>query len=212
MIAPTATVDSFLKAHSEFVKVYKFAGVPDFLDRTNRVSGNSDLMFGSLARVVIHQQLSGKVARVFEDRLLTATGAVSPTSLQLLGFEGLRKIGLSTAKSKALLDLSRRVDDETIDLSAFHGMADDEISTQICTIYGFGPWSAHMFLIFEMGRLNVWAPADLGVRKGFQILYDLGELPSVQEMQNSQDRYAPYSSLATWFFWRVLEMPALVKP
>lgn len=200
-------IDSFLLHHPEFQKVYQFSGRPTFLDNADRISFDVDEMFSALATVVIHQQLSGKVAKVFEERLRTASmGYISARNVFDLGFVGLKGIGLSTSKTKALMELSRQVCDGELSFANLADMSDEEVGNRICQVYGFGPWSAHMFLLFAMGRLDVWAPADLGVRKGYQMLYELDQLPSTFELSRERQRFAPYSSLATWFFWRVLEM------
>ena len=84
-------------------------------------------------------------------------------------------------------------------------MDDDAISARLCELWGFGPWSAHMFLLFTLGRMDVWAPADLGVRKGYAKLYGLTELPTSRELAAEKERYSPNASIATWYLWRVLE-------
>ena len=199
-------INIFLKSFPEFQRVAFEFGRPDFLDKSGLSTQSASDMFWALSKVVVHQQLSGKVAKVFEDRLLNALGSVTPQNILGIGRESLRALGLSNAKVSALLDLSMQVANNNLKLETFHDMTDDEITSRICMIFGFGPWSAHMFLLFELGRIDVWAPADLGVRKGFQLLYGLDTIPSILEMRSLQTRYSPYSSLATWYFWRVLEM------
>ena len=208
-----SVVAEFIAAHPEFVSVYIFAGEPTFVQASSRSSRLDEEavqleLYSDLATTIIHQQLSGKVARVFEDRLIqSCNGKLSPTNVVLLGEEGLRSIGLSAAKTRALLELTLEVASGKLSFEALAEMTDDEVVARLCQLWGLGPWSAHMFLLFGLGRLNVWAPADLGVRKGYAKLYSLEDMPSINEMVLNGARYSPTASLATWFFWRVLEQP-----
>ena len=208
---PDNVVAGFIAAHPEFVSVYSSAGEPTFLHASSRSERLDEEavqleLYRDLATTIIHQQLSGKVAGVFEDRLKqSCNGELSPANVVLLGEDGIRTIGLSAAKTRALLELSLEVVSGKLSFEALAEMTDDEVVARLCQLWGLGPWSAHMFLLFGLGRLNVWAPADLGVRKGYAKLYSLEDMPSISEMVRNGARYSPTASLATWFFWRVLE-------
>ncbi len=206
-------VARFISDHPEFVPLYQFAGEPGFVEFTKTESEFSDAkvqaeLFASLAAIIIHQQLSGKVAKVFEARLSEACGGVVvPEVVLSLGESGLRSLGLSNAKTRAVVGLAEEVLRGELSFDAMGEMSDEEIAGRICKLFGFGPWSAHMFLLFSLGRLNVWAPADLGVRKGYARLYALDEMPTIREMQELGKSFEPLASLATWYLWRVLELP-----
>ncbi len=211
----SSLVAQFVTKHPEFVPVYEFAGEPGFVSSAKSAVELAQApvqaeLFASLTAVIIHQQLSGKVAQVFEARLLDAcNGRVEPQAIIEIGEPGLRKLGLSASKTRAVLGVAEEVFKGELSFESLGQMSDEEISVRISKMYGFGPWSAHMFLLFSLGRLNVWAPADLGVRKGFAKLYALEEMPSIREMHSIGERYTPLASLATWYLWRVLEMPEM---
>ena len=208
-------VAQFVTKNPEFIPVYEFAGEPGFVSSAKSAvelaqpSVQAEL-FASLTAVIIHQQLSGKVAKVFEARLFDACGGiVEPQAILEIGESGLRSLGLSSSKTRAVLGVAEEVFKGELSFESMGEMTDEEISVRISKMYGFGPWSAHMFLLFSLGRLNVWAPADLGVRKGFAKLYGLEAMPSIREMHGIGERYMPLASLATWYFWRVLELPEM---
>ena len=203
---------SFLRRHPEFGPIHAAAGEPGFI-----ASGAGTLelepsrlrarLFEGLAVPIVHQQLSGQVARVLESRLAKASGGEpSPQALLSLGADGLRSLGLSASKARALLGLSDEVASGRLELESLLQMDDEAITARLCELWGFGPWSAHMFLLFTLGRMDVWAPADLGVRKGYAKLYGLAELPNPRDLATEKERYSPSASIATWYLWRVLEI------
>ncbi|WP_201733337.1 DNA-3-methyladenine glycosylase 2 family protein [Acidithrix sp. C25] len=205
-------VEFFLRSHPEFAGLYNHFGVPGFLTPNLSFVRSSNEIFASLVRTVVHQQLSGAVASVFDKRIQeAASGDVSPEKVLALSFEGLRALGLSNSKSRSILELAQKVYIGELDLIELVTLDEAAISSSLCGLYGFGPWSAQMFLLFDLGKRNVWAPADLGVRKGFRILYGLDDLPSIPEMTKHGERYSPLASLATWYLWRVLELPKSIS-
>ena len=202
---------AFLLRHPEFASVHASAGEPGFIASSTMTLALDpprlrERLFGGLAVPIVHQQLSGQVARVLESRIGVACGGEpSPGALLALGADGLRSLGLSASKARALLGLAEEVDSGRLALESMLQMDDDAISARLCELWGFGPWSAHMFLLFTLGRMDVWAPADLGVRKGYAKLYGLTELPTSRELAAEKERYSPNASIATWYLWRVLE-------
>lgn len=210
--AGASALAAFLGRHPEFHHVHDSAGEPDFI---SAAAGNLALdgdrllsrLFEGLAVPILHQQLSGNVARVLEARLGEASGgALSPEKLLSLGADRMRALGLSASKARALMGLSEEVASGKLELASLLEMDDEAVTARLCELWGFGPWSAHMFLLFTLGRMDVWAPADLGVRKGYAKLYELEDLPSARELALQKERYSPSASIATWYLWRVLEL------
>ncbi|MDA8115812.1 MAG: DNA-3-methyladenine glycosylase 2 family protein [Actinomycetota bacterium] len=202
----------FLSRHPEFQLVHDSAGEPEFI---MAAAGNLALdadrlrarLFEGLSVPILHQQLSGTVARVLEARLGEACGGeLSPQKLLSLGADRMRALGLSASKARALLGLSEEVASGKLELESLLEMDDEAVTARLCELWGLGPWSAHMFLLFTLGRMDVWAPADLGVRKGYAKLYELEDLPSARELALQKERYSPSASIATWYLWRVLEL------
>jgi DNA-3-methyladenine glycosylase II len=163
--------------------------------------------FSLLTRAVINQQLSNKAAATIEARLVTALGGgLTPQGVLAAGSERLRGVGLSRAKSLALQDLAAKTLDGTIPSFRKLGrMSDDTIIEHLTQVQGIGLWTAQMFLIFSLGRPDVMPAQDLGVRKGFQLLYGYRELPSVQAVLSYAEIWRPWRSVATWYLWRAAD-------
>ena len=107
-----------------------------------------------------------------------------------------------------MLDLARHVADGTLTLDRAGRMGDDEIMSQLVQVRGIGPWTAHMFLLFTLQRLDVWPSGDYGVRTGYGIAYGMAEPPTSKELDELGERFRPYRSVAAWYCWRVLDSPA----
>lgn len=162
--------------------------------------------FSSLVHTVTNQQLSGAVAdRIFGRIVEACGGSVTPKGVLEAGETTLLAAGLSRAKASSVLGLALRVSEGAISLQGLHDLHDDDVITQITALKGFGPWSAHMHLIFYLERLDVWPSADLGVRKGVAKLLEVRELPTPKEMLEVGEAWAPYRSLAAWYLWRLIE-------
>lgn len=163
--------------------------------------------FAQLTRAVINQQLSNKAAATIEARLVAALGgALTPESVVAAGPERLRAVGLSRAKSLALRDLAVKTLDGTVPgFRALGRMSDDTIIEHLTQVKGIGPWSAQMFLIFSLARPDVMPAQDLGVRKGFQLLYGRRELPSAPTVLSHAEIWRPWRTVATWYLWRAAD-------
>jgi len=121
--------------------------------------------------------------------------------------EQLRGAGLSGAKVAALQDLAGKVDDGDVRLDRLGHMDDESVVRELTKVRGIGPWSAHMVLMFDLGRLDVWPTGDYGVRKGYYRAYDLDDLPTPTELENLGERFRPYRSVAAWYCWRAADAP-----
>ncbi len=163
--------------------------------------------FALLTRAVINQQLSNKAAATIEARLVAAlSGGLTPESVLDAGLDRLRGVGLSRAKSLALQDLAAKTLDGTVPSFRRLGrMSDDTIIEHLTQVKGIGLWTAQMFLIFSLARPDVMPAQDLGVRKGFQLLYGGRELPSVQAVLSHAEIWRPWRSVATWYLWRAAD-------
>jgi DNA-3-methyladenine glycosylase II len=164
--------------------------------------------FQSLVRSILAQQISTAVARSML-RKLEATlspDKLTPESLGQLSFDNLRSIGLSRQKASYLQDLTEKVLDGTVRLHRVHRLTDDEIIDELIQIKGIGRWTVQMFLIFCLGRPNVFAPDDFGLRSAIQRLYDLPELPKRAEAEEIAAPWRPHGTVASWYLWRSLEL------
>jgi DNA-3-methyladenine glycosylase II len=163
--------------------------------------------FLSLIRSIISQQLAERVANVIYGRFLEYYNNVSPIADQILLTPDnilKTKVGLSSKKIEYIKDLSARVIDRRLDLALTSVMSDDEIVNQLMQVKGIGKWTAEMFLIFCLGRPDIFPVGDLGVRKAIQKLYTLPELPTPSTMLAIAQLWKPYRSIATWYLWKSL--------
>jgi DNA-3-methyladenine glycosylase II len=175
-----------------------------------RLSRPVETPFAALVRAIVYQQLAGRAAAAIHGRLIAALGGdARPEPLIALSDEALRAAGLSRNKMASLRDLAAKVLDGTVVLSP-RGLAresDDEISTRLTAVRGIGRWTAEMFLIFQLRRLDVWPVGDLGVRHGYGLAWQV-PAPTARELQPLGDPFRPYRSVAAWYCWRAAELYA----
>ncbi len=166
--------------------------------------------FGMLVRSILSQQVSTKAAQSIRRRLeeLMLPGIISPESLSAKTAEELRAVGISGQKASYLLDLSAHVLDGRLTLKTIGRHTDAEIIARLTAVKGIGEWTAQMFLIFALGRPDVFPHGDLGLRSALKILYDLEDLPDKTTSLQLAEPWRPYASVATWYCWRLHELPA----
>ena len=173
-----------------------------------RFSRPTELHFATLVRAVVYQQLAGRAAAAIHGRLIAAMGGdVQPEPLLALSDEDLRAVGLSRAKVASLRDLAAKVLDGTVLLAPprLARESDEEIIARLSTVRGIGRWTAEMFLLFRLRRLDVWPVGDLGVRRGYGLAWQI-PTPTARELQPLGDPYRPYRSVLAWYCWRAAEL------
>jgi DNA-3-methyladenine glycosylase II len=162
--------------------------------------------FGTLVRAIIGQQISSKAATAIDGRLRALAGdphAAKP--LLELGEEKLRSVGLSGVKARYVLNLAEASHDGRLPLHRFHRMSDEAIVASLTSIKGIGVWTAEMFLIFSLGRPDVFPVADLGIRAAIRLRLGLPDLPRPHVCRALAEPWRPYRSVASWYLWRSLE-------
>ena len=167
-----------------------------------------DSHFAALVRAITFQQLAGPAAAAIHARLVTALGNdVTPDALMSLSDEALRAAGLSGNKAASLRDLASKVLDGTVVLSPrkLAREGDDEVVTRLSSVRGVGRWTAEMFLLFQLRRLDVWPTGDFGVRRGYGLAWDV-PMPSARDLEPLGDVFRPYRSVAAWYCWRATEL------
>jgi DNA-3-methyladenine glycosylase II len=164
--------------------------------------------FAALVRAIVYQQLAGNAANAIHGRLVAALhGAVEPATLLALSIENMRGVGLSANKTASLRDLAEKVLDGTVVLDP-RGLAresDEEVIERLTKVRGIGEWTSHMFLLFQLRRLDVWPTGDLGVRKGFSLAWGI-PVPTARELEPLGDPFRPYRSVLAWYCWRANEV------
>lgn len=165
--------------------------------------------FAGLVYAIVGQQLSPSAARTIfgrvRDLALHPSGRLDPALLLGLSEARLREAGLSGAKTRAVHDLAARVQSGALALETLETGADAEIVASLCEVRGIGRWTAEMFLIFRLGRLDILPVGDLGVQKGFVKLFSLRKLPTPERMEKLARPFRPYRSVACWYLWRLNE-------
>lgn len=164
--------------------------------------------FQALVFSILAQQISGKAASSIRARLLErlAPEKLSPENLGRLTKEELRSAGISNQKATYLLDLANRVASGGLQLDRLGRMSDEKVIEQLIQVKGIGVWTAQMFLIFSLCRLDVFPHDDLGVRVALRNLYGLDDLPDKERSHQIATCWRPYASIATWYCWRSLDL------
>jgi DNA-3-methyladenine glycosylase II len=174
---------------------------------TLKVAGPPDL-FEALASAIVYQQLSGKAAATIYGRFSGLFRGGRPLAAECLdlGYDALRGVGLSHNKALAVLDLAAKSGDGTLpSMRTIYRLDDQAVIDRLCQVRGIGPWTAQMFLIFDLGRPDVMPATDLGVQKGVQAVYDMRELPGPEQVLRKTRHLAPFRSAASWYFWRAAD-------
>lgn len=176
-----------------------------------RVTSGTDL-FNSLSAAIVYQQLSGKAASTIHGRYAAMFRDEVPEAVQASGIsmDRLRSVGLSRNKALAIQDLARKSLDGTLmPLRRMCRLSDEAVIETLCKVRGIGPWTAQMFLIFDLGRPDVMPATDLGVQKGVQSVYGISDLPTPDEVLTRTRHLAPFRSAASWYFWKVADTPLM---
>ena len=166
--------------------------------------------FEDLARNIIFQQLHGRAAAAIHERVVALFGKkrLYPQDILEASDVDLRGAGLSGAKLAALKDLAAKTLDGTVPtLARLRRMEDEEIIERLTEVRGIGRWTVEMLLIFRLGRADVLPIGDLAVLKGFALVYERKELPKPKELLHYGERWRPFRSVASWYLWRVHELP-----
>ena len=170
--------------------------------------------FGALVHAILAQQVSATVALVFEKRILERCGpaGITPASLLRIGPEELRAAGCSRAKAAYLLDLAGKVHAGKLPLDRLGRMSDEKAIELLTAVKGIGLWTAQVFLIFSLGRPDVFPHDDLALRVGMQKIYGLRSLPDKKRSRRIAACWTPYASVGSWYCWRWHYIEGRYKP
>jgi len=177
-----------------------FPGFPDHARRGSH--------FHALARAIVYQQLAGSAASAIYQRVRDLTpGSGFPTPEQCLAIsdEEFRSAGLSRAKTRSINDLAHRVATGEINLRSVARRSDEEVIEGLTRVWGIGEWSAQIFLMFRLGRLDVMPSGDLGVREGLKRLDLLDDRPPPSAVMQRAEVWRPLRSVAAWVLWRLTD-------
>ena len=187
-----------LKKDPKLVKIIERIGAYQIKKRNNH--------FAVLVESIISQQLAGAAAEAIFGRFKKLYPKF-PAANQILKTKNakLRSVGLSGMKVEYLKDLAQKIKDGKLKMRSLSKMTDDDVIEHLTQVKGIGRWTAEMFLIFSLGRLDILPTGDLGLRKGVQMAFSLSELPKPKEVEEIGIRWKPYRSVATWYLWKSLQ-------
>lgn len=197
--------EALVRLVPEFAPIAAEAGPPTLGPRRPGRGGNSH--FYELARMICFQQLAGKAAATIHGRFVALfDGDPTPEAVLAAPVDALRGAGLSANKAASIRDLADKVLHGEVELDRVSRLSDEKLIAELVTVRGIGRWTAEMFLMFQLGRLDVWPVDDLGVRKGYGRLFRLPEMPTPKELVPLGDPMRPYRSVAAWYCWRVADI------
>ena len=197
-----------VEPHKQLTKIDKrFKPVVDAIGPYAAKRRNPDGHFGALVRSIVYQQLAGAAAAAIHGRFrLLVDGTLTPDAVLALPEEALAGAGLSGAKRASIRDLAAKVADGTVPLQRISRLDDEAIIERLVTVRGIGRWTAEMFLLFQLGRMDVWPVDDLGVREGWRLIQGEVERPAPKDLQAEGERYRPIRSVAAWYCWQAVHI------
>lgn len=181
--------------------------LPTFTPHTN--------YYQELVESIISQQLSVKAAATILKRFKALFTSDFPNPAEILDeeIETFRSVGLSRQKASYIKDLAEKVLDGTVKFDHLDSLTNQEIIDELIQVKGVGVWTVHMFLIFCMGRLDVFPTGDLGIRNGIHKLYNFSDKPTPEDMERIAKKYTwhPYEAIASWYIWQSLNNTPAVE-
>jgi DNA-3-methyladenine glycosylase II len=202
IVLPRGTLPKLCRADPSMARLIRHVG------RFRLERGTAGSHLGALVRSIVYQQLSGKAAATIHGRfaqLFDAATFPDPTAILARTETDLRAVGLSRQKIAAVRDLGSKVEGGSLPLHDVDRLDDEELIEHLTQVRGIGVWSAQMFLMFHLGRLDVWPVGDLGIQKAVAKLYGMKRHPTRARMEKVGELFRPYRSVASWYLWRLLD-------
>ena len=163
--------------------------------------------FAAIVRAIVFQQLAGRAAQAIYGRVRATVGdTLTPEALNAASDAALRAAGLSGNKLASLRDLSAKVLDGTVVLTRTSRKSDEELIERLSTVRGIGRWTAEMYLMFQLRRLDVWPVDDLGVRQGYGLAWRIDPPPTSKQLEPLGDRFRPYRSIVARYCWAAVPL------
>ena len=160
--------------------------------------------FAALCGDIIGQQLSGKVADVIESRFRKVVTKVTPKNVLNTPDQKLRDCGLSWGKVSFIKDLALKTESGQLKTKKLAQLSDEEVVAELVAVKGIGRWTAEMFLMFSLGRGDIFPSDDLGIKKGFEKVVGK-KWDKAGSVKFAEERWKPYRTVASWYLWRSLE-------
>lgn len=189
----------FLKRDPKFAKIISQVGEYNVKITKNR--------YQSLVEAIIAQQLSGSAAESILKKFKKLYKTKFPKPIDVIKTSDfkLRSAGLSKMKVSYIKDLSKKIEQNQLNMRNISTKSDEYVIEQLTSVRGVGRWTAEMFLIFSLGRLDVLPVGDLGLKKGIQLMYSFDDLPDERKIEQLAETWKPYRTVATWYLWKSLQ-------
>ena len=189
----------FLKKDPKFAKIIIQVG-----DYNIKITKNH---YQSLVEAIISQQLSGSAANsiIKKFRKLYKSKFPKPRDVIKTSDSKLRTTGLSKMKIVYIKELSKKIESKELNMRKISTQSDEQVIEVLTDVKGIGRWTAEMFLIFSLGRLDILPVGDLGLKKGIQLMYSLKKLPEKEQIEQLAEFWKPYRTVATWYLWKSLQ-------
>ena len=189
----------FLKKDPKFAKIIMQVG-----DYNVKITKNR---YQSLVEAIISQQLSGSAANSIIKKFRKLYKSKFPKSRDVIKTSDskLRTTGLSKMKIVYIKELSKKIESKELNMRKISTQSDEQVIEVLTDVKGIGRWTAEMFLIFSLGRLDILPVGDLGLKKGIQSMYSLKELPQKEQIEQLAESWKPYRTVATWYLWKSLQ-------
>jgi len=167
---------------------------------------NTEDYFHALCYEIVGQQLAKQVARTIFSRFQTLfpNNKITAKQIQLLSEETLRNTGMSWSKARFIKDLAQKVNDKTLNLANLTKLDNMQVIKALTSVKGIGPWTAEMFLMFTLGREDVFSYGDLGLKNAIIKLYSLNKDVSKAQIENIVSKWSPYKTYACKILWKSL--------
>ena len=194
---------------TEGIEAQRLSEVDELLGKLIRTVGDISIplatdYFDTLVKTIIGQMLSVKAAATICNRVEELCGKFTPEIILSIDNEEFRKCGMSGAKVAYIKDLSQKVQNKELDLEDLHRLEDKEVLKAVMAVKGIGKWTAEMFLIFSLGRLNILSFGDAGLQRAVKWLYDMEEREDYKYLENFKGKWEPYNSVASLYLWEAI--------
>ncbi|WP_121615289.1 DNA-3-methyladenine glycosylase family protein [Virgibacillus halodenitrificans] len=191
-------VQYLCKNDRELAKVIQLIGDIQIQTRKN--------YYSSLVQSIIGQLISVKAANTIRQRVFNACdGEIMPEKIERMDDQSIKKLGFSKQKIASLRDLTERVQNGELPLEELDYLSDKEIMSRLTAIRGIGPWTAEMFLIFSMQRMNILSLADVGLQRAAKWLYGNNETDGKSLLLEKSIQWQPYQTIASFYLWRIID-------
>lgn len=193
-------INFFEKVDPRLAKIISKIEFSDWFD----IEVDESKYFYDLCRTIVGQQLAGKAASAIFSRFETLLGTVRPETVLSIEEQALRDVGLSWAKVRSVRDLSLQVSDGSLNLASLASLSDEDLIIELSKVKGIGRWTAEMFLMFRLGREDIFSLGDLGLKNGLKKYLDIDDI-SVEEMRLATDKWKPYRTYGAIAIWHLLD-------